>query len=104
MPQELLSIAFVRPEEGKEEECLTVLWELYRVLHRKNYSRDVLYRDKNDPQLLVNLRYWQSPGAREQAHEDPEVHRHWSRLGQLCRVELVREELESISLTGIVAE
>ncbi len=104
MRPEVLSIAFVRPEEGKEEECLAVLWDLYRVLQRKNYSRDVLYRDKNDPRLLVNLRYWKSPAARDQAHEDPEVHRHWSRLGQLCRVELVREELESISVSGIAGE
>lgn len=101
MAQEMLSIAFVRPEEGKEEECLAVLWDLYRVLHHKDYSRDVLYRDKNDPHLLVNLRYWKSRAARDQAHEDPEVHRHWSRLGQLCRVELVREELESIPLAGL---
>ena len=99
MRDEVLSIAFVRPEAGKEEECIAVLWDLYRALHRKNYSRDILYRDVNDPHLLVNLRYWKSPDARREAQEDPEIHRHWLRLGQICKVEQVREELQPISFS-----
>lgn len=96
MAEQVLSIAVVRPDEGKAEECAAVIRELYAVLQRKNYSRDLLYRDTQNPELLVNLRYWTSPQARQDAHEDPEIHRYWLRLGQLCKVVQVYEELEEI--------
>lgn len=96
MSEEVLSIAFVRPLEGQEAEVLAVARALYALLERKQYSRDLLYRDTRDPHLLVNLRYWRSREARELAHEDPDVHRFWARLGQICRVETVYERLEEI--------
>ena len=96
MAEEVLSIAFVRPFEGHDEEVAALAGELYVLLERKQYSRDLLYRDRRDPHLLVNLRYWRSEEARQEAHEDPEVHHFWARLGQICQVETVYERLEEI--------
>lgn len=93
---EILSIAYIRPEEGKDEETLEVLSELYGLMHRKGYSRDLLYRDMKDKARFVNLRYWASEEMREEAHEDPEVHRLWQRLGNISKVEAVLEKLEAI--------
>ena len=45
---ELVSIAYVRPAEGKEEQTIEILAELYALLRKKNYSRDLLYRDAKD--------------------------------------------------------
>jgi hypothetical protein len=93
---EILSIAHVRLDEGKEQETLQILAELYALLRRKGYSRDLLYRDATDPCRLINLRYWTSEAMREEAHEDPDVHRLWLRLAQTSRVESVIERLELI--------
>ncbi len=93
---ELVSIAYVRPAEGKEEETLEILAELYILLRKKNYSRDLLYRDATVRRRLVNLRYWRSEEARAEAHEDSEVHRLWQRLAEVSKVEGVIEELELI--------
>jgi quinol monooxygenase YgiN len=96
---ELLSIAYVRPEEGKEQETLDILSQLYTLLRKKNYSRDLLYRDLKDPGRLLNLRYWRSEEARQEAHEDPEVHRLWQRLSEIASVSGVIEKLEVIEGT-----
>ncbi|MGI9101024.1 MAG: putative quinol monooxygenase [Terriglobales bacterium] len=93
---ELLSIAYVRPDEGKDQETLQVLSELYTIMRRKGYSRDELYRDLKDQHRLVNLRYWASEDARDQAHEDPDVHRLWQRLAAISKVESVIERLEEL--------
>lgn len=93
---EILSIAYIRPDEGKDEETLQVLEELYGLMGRKGYSRNLLYRDVKDKGRLVNLRYWASEEARDEAHEDPEVHRLWQRLGGISKVEAVVEKLEAI--------
>ena len=93
---ELVSIAYVRPAEGKEEQTLAILAELYALLRNKNYSRDLLYRDAKDHRRLINLRYWSSEEARQEAHEDPEVHRLWQRLSEVSEVEGVIENLELI--------
>jgi len=53
MAEEVLSIAFVRPFEGQDEEVVALAGELYALLERKQYSRDLLYRDRHDPHLLV---------------------------------------------------
>jgi heme-degrading monooxygenase HmoA len=95
MKSGLLSIAYIWPEAGKDEETLRVLLELYSLLSRKGYSRDRLYRDAKSDRL-VNLRYWESEEARQQAQEDPDVHRLWQRLAGLCRVDGVLERLEEI--------
>jgi quinol monooxygenase YgiN len=93
---EIVSIAYVRPAEGKEQQTLEILAELYALLRKKNYSRDLLYRDAQDHRRLINLRYWTSDEAREEAHEDPEVHRFWQRLAEVSKVEGVIEKLELI--------
>lgn len=98
MSQEIFAIAVVRPEEGHEEEVMEILRELYIVMKKKDYSRNVLYRDAKDPSRLVNLRYWSSEEARSRAQEDPDVHRQWARLGQVAKVENVIESLEEIPM------
>jgi quinol monooxygenase YgiN len=98
LSQDIFAIAVVRPEEGYEEEVLRILRDLYAVMTQKNYSRNVLYRDAKDPRRLVNLRYWTSEDARTRAQEDPDVHRHWARLGQVAKVEQVMEQLDEISM------
>ncbi len=95
MSPELLSIAYIWPEPDKEEQTLQVLNELYSLLSRKAYSRDLLYRDAKHNRL-INLRYWRSEEARQQAQEDPDVHRLWQRLAELCRVDGVVERLEQL--------
>ena len=76
---------------------MAAIRELYALLGRKNYSRDRLYRDAKDNRL-IGVRVWTSELARNQAHEDPEVHRIWARLGRLCTVEQVWEQLEEVDL------
>jgi len=96
---ELVALAYVRPNEGKEQETISVLRELYNLMQRKDYSRDLLYRDPKDYGRLVHLRHWRSAAAREEAHEDPEVHRMWQRLSEVSRVEGVTESLEVLEAT-----
>ena len=93
---EIVSLAYIRPEMGKEQETLDTLAELYTLLRKKNYSRDLLYRDAKDPARLVNLRYWRSEEARNEAQEDPEVHRLWQRLSEVSVVDGVIEKLEVV--------
>ena len=93
---EPVSIAYVMPAEGNEQQTLDILAELYTLLRNKNYSRDLLYRDAKDHRRLVNLRYWRSEEARQEAHEDSEVHRLWQRLSEVSKVEGVIENLEMI--------
>ncbi len=95
MGSELLSIAYIWPFADQDEETLEVLQALYGLLSRKGYSRDLLYRDART-ERLVNLRYWTSEEARQQAQEDPEVHRYWQRLAEICRVDGVVERLEEV--------
>ncbi|HMK28211.1 MAG TPA: hypothetical protein VK473_00910 [Terriglobales bacterium] len=97
MEQEILAIAIVRPNEGMEQQTLEVLRALYVVMTRKGYSRDRLYRDTIEPGRYFNLRYWSSDRSRREAQEDPEVHKYWSRLGNLCVVETVYEQLVDIT-------
>jgi quinol monooxygenase YgiN len=93
---ELFSIAYVRPHSGKEQEAMAILSELYTLLRNKNYSRDLLYRDRKEPGRLLNLRHWRSEEARDEAHEDSAVHQLWQRLAEVSTVEGVIENLELI--------
>jgi len=93
---EVFSLAVIKPHDGMREECLRVLRDLYALLGRKHYSRDLLYEDARDHRRLINFRYWSSEEAREEAHEDPDVHRLWAELGRLCEVEQVYERLEEV--------
>jgi hypothetical protein len=95
MPREILAMAVLKPKEGKEQELVEVLRDFYSMLTTMNYSRDVLYRASGG--RLVNLRYWASEEARSSAQEDPNVHRFWRRLADICDIEHVYEELVQVT-------
>lgn len=78
---------------------MDILRDLYAVMTKKAYSRNVLYRDRKEPARLLNLRYWTSEEARTRAQEDPDVHRCWARLGQVAQVEQVMEHLDELSMS-----
>ena len=94
---EILSIAVFEPLEGKEQEALETLRGLIVLLAEKNYSRDSLYRDRISSRYL-DLRYWTSEKARHDAHEDPQVHSYWARLGNLVRIQQVFETFDPVEL------
>ena len=87
----------MEPFDGAEAEFLSVLRELYSLLERKGYSRDELVRNRMDPPQYFNIRHWISPQARQEAHEDPEVHRCWAKLGHLCHMRRVHEILDEVA-------
>jgi quinol monooxygenase YgiN len=92
----LVAIAVMEPFDGKEEEFLQVLQGLYLLLERKNYSRDLLFRDGRNPERFFNVRRWNSSEARADAQEDPDVHHYWAQLGLLCNMRAVHalEEID----------
>jgi hypothetical protein len=92
---EILSIAVMEPYDGKEDEFVRTLQEFYAVLRDKKYSRDELMKNKRTPHY-VNIRYWASEEARRSAHEDPDVHKFWARLGLLCQMRAVYETLDQV--------
>lgn len=96
MNDEILALAILEPFPGKEEELTEMLRELYALLFHKGYSRDVLYRDPKRPGLLVHLRRWTSKETRDEAQQDPEVHKFWLRLPELCKITTIHEELETV--------
>jgi quinol monooxygenase YgiN len=96
MDNEILALAILEPLPGKEEELIEVLRELYALMFQKGYSNDILYRDSKRRGQLVHLRYWTSQETRDEAQQDPEVHKHWLRLPELCKITTVHEELETV--------
>jgi len=90
---EILALAFVEPFPGKQAECEALLKSVGEFIARKQYGRDALYRDGQNPGGLVLARWWRSAEARAQAQEDPEMHNFWRDAGLLCRVVKVYEEL-----------
>jgi quinol monooxygenase YgiN len=96
MDNEILALAILEPLPGKEDELIEMLRELYALMFQKGYSNDILYRDPKRPGQLVHLRYWTSKENRDEAQQDPEVHKHWLRLPELCRLTTVHEELETV--------
>ena len=96
MSEEILSIAFLEPIIGREAECVSQLRQIGEIIARKEYGRDVLYRDAQDPNLLVLTRHWRSAEARRHAHEDPDMHRFWREFADVCRVSKVYEQLTEI--------
>jgi hypothetical protein len=96
MSKEILSLAILEPVAGKEEECVKFLLEFYSVLRQKGYSRDLLYRDSKHESRLLNLRYWASEEMRREAQHDPDVHRYWQRLPDVCAISSIYETLEEI--------
>ena len=94
---EIMALAIVDAFDGKEEDCLRLLHEFYAVLRRKQYSRDLLYRDRKDPRRFVNIRYWRSEETRKDAQHDPDVHSFWRRLSEIAKVTQVLERLEDVT-------
>lgn len=80
-----LAIAVFKVKKGKEEECLSVCRRFYGYLRQKGYSRDVIYRDSAEPDIYFDIRMWTSKEAANSAHQDPEVHNFWARLGKVSR-------------------
>jgi len=101
---EILAIATFVAHEGKEGELLATVREFYGMLRRKGYSRDVLYRDGKNPRRFIHLRYWKSEQTRAEAHEDPDVHRFWQRMGLICTMESVTERLDEVDWAASAAE
>lgn len=96
MSKEILSLAILEPVAGKEQECVQFLLEFYSLLHQKGYSRDLLYRDSKNDRRLLNFRYWVSEDMRREAQHDPDVHRYWQRLPEMCSISSIYETLEEI--------
>lgn len=96
MPEVIVSLAILEALPGKEAELLAMLRELYTMMHAKGYCRDRLYRDSSRPDRLLHLRAWTSAATRAEAQVDPEVHRYWQRLPELCQIPVVYESLETV--------
>ncbi len=96
MGQEILSLAVLEALPGEEEALLRTLRELYTLMHGKGYCRDTLHRDASRPDRLLHLRYWTSEEMRAEAQADPEVHRYWQRLPEMCNIPIVYESLEKV--------
>ena len=82
MTQEVVSVALLEALPGKGEELAAVLREFYR--------------DSDRPDHFVHMRRWKSPELRSEAQHDPEVHRYWQQLPELCAIPTVYENLETL--------
>ena len=96
MGEEIVSVAVIEALPGKEEELITMLRELYSMMRAKGYSRDVLRRDSARHDRFVHTRFWKSDETRAEAQHDPEVHRYWLRLPELCTIPVIYESLETV--------
>ncbi len=96
MADQIFAASIIEAHPGMENECLALLRDLYEMMGAKGYCRDLLYRDIREPRRFVHLRYWNSEDARDTAHEDPDVHKFWRRLGELCEINHVYERLEQV--------
>lgn len=94
--QEIVSVAALESLPGKENELLGTLRELYTLMHEKGYSRDSLYRDAARPDRFVHVRCWTSAEMRAEAQADPEVHRYWQKLPELCTITVLHEKMEKV--------
>jgi quinol monooxygenase YgiN len=96
MSEEVVSIAILEALPGKEGDLVTMLREFYAMMHAKGYCTDVLYRDSDRPDRLVHERRWKSSALRAEAQIDPEVHRYWQQLPDLCTIPTVYENLDTL--------
>ena len=80
----------------KADELLALLRELYTMMNGKGYCRDSLHRDSSRPERFLHWRHWSSPEMRSEAQADPEVHRYWQKLPELCNIPIVYESLEKV--------
>lgn len=96
MAEEVVSVAILEALPGKEEELVTTLRELYSMMYAKGYCTDLLYRDSERPDRFFHLRRWKSHELRSEAQIDPDVHRYWQQLPELCTIPTVYENLETL--------
>ena len=96
MAEEVVSVAVLEALPGKEEELLSMLRELYSMMNGKGYCSDWLYRDSNRPDRFIHLRRWKSSELLAEAQIDPDVHRYWQRLPELCTIPTVYEDMETL--------
>ncbi len=96
MAEQIVSLAVLEALPGKEEELLSLLRELYTVMHAKGYCRDSLHRDSAQPSRFLHIRHWVSAEMRSEAQADPQVHRYWQRLPELCTIPIVYESLDEV--------
>ena len=96
LAEEIVSVAIIEALPGKEDELIAMLRELYLMMRAKGYSRDVLRRDASRPGRFVHTRFWKSEEMRAEAQHDPEVHRYWLRLPELCDIPTIYESLEKL--------
>jgi len=100
------SMAILEAHPGRENDVIQLLKDFYASIHQKGYSSDILYREVKSPARFVHLRIWSSEAARTEAQQDPEVHRYWVRLAEICTIATIYEELEPIFSTykGVTGE
>jgi len=96
MSEQVLSVAVLEAFSGKEEELVATLREFYTMMKEKGYCTDVLYRDNERPDRLFHLRRWTSAAHVAEAQSDPDVHRYWQKLPELCTIPTVYENLETL--------
>jgi hypothetical protein len=96
MSDEVISVAVLEPLPGKEEQLVATLREFYTMMHTKGYCRDALYRDEEHQDRLFHVRWWKSAELRSEAQIDPDVHRYWQLLPDLCTIPTVYEDLETL--------
>ena len=96
MVEEVVSVAILEALPGKEQELLQMLREFYSMMKTKGYCSDMLYCDESRADRFIHLRRWKSPEARSEAQIDPDVHRYWQRLPELCTIPTVYENLETL--------
>ncbi len=99
MTQEILALAVLEPHVGKEQQCRELLESFYNLLKAKGYSRDLLFREvkqEGGQERLVHLRIWNSADSRTEAMQDPEVHRFWQQLPEVCKITTIYEALEQL--------
>lgn len=96
MTGEIVSLAVLEALPGKEEDLLAFLRALYTFMNGRGYCRDSLHRDAARPDRFLHLRHWKSDEARMEAQADPEVHRYWLKLPELCTIPTVYENLETV--------
>jgi quinol monooxygenase YgiN len=96
LAEEIVSLAMIEALPGKAEQLVSMLRDLYTLMHTKGYSRDSLRRDTSRPDRFFHTRYWKSEETRTEAQHDPEVHRYWLQLPELCTIPAVYESLETV--------
>ena len=94
--EEIVSLAMLEALPGKEGELVLMLREFYAMMRTKGYCSDWLYRDSERPDRFLHLRRWKSPELRGEAQIDPDVHRYWQQLPDLCVIPTVYENLETL--------